>query len=237
MKKLLPQFEHHAEPLLSASHFLLRLGHSGMLALAPIALSLFAGMCGYRFLEGLEWIDAFLNASMLLGGMGPVNPPLTFGGKLFAGFYSLYCGLVVLITAGILFAPIGHRLEHAFFRSVGLSIWEGHDEAPVAERVGWPRVHASCDYHSPLFFQEEFEVELLVEEIRSKAIRYLIRCWNRAGTLIAEGRMAAACVRKDPATGRMKAVPIPQRILDCIETAPPEKLLRPHTPPPPCQAP
>ena len=129
------------------------------------------------------------------------------------------------------------RAEHAFFRSVGLSIWEGADTIPAAERVGWPRVHASCDYHSPLFFQEEFEVELLVEEIRSKAIRYLIRCWNRTGTLIAEGRMAAACVRKDPETGRMKAVPIPERILARIQPAPPEKLLRPQTPPPPCETP
>jgi acyl-CoA thioester hydrolase len=122
------------------------------------------------------------------------------------------------------------RAEHAFFRSIDLSIWEGTGEIAPEERVGWPRVHASCDYHAPLFFQEEFEMELLVEEIRTKAIRYLIRCWNNKGTLIAEGRMAAACVRKDRATGRMKALPIPDRIRALIEVAPEEKLRRPPPP-------
>lgn len=60
----------------------------------------------------LSWIDAFLNASMLLGGMGPVDTPCTFGGKLFAGFYALYCGLVVIIAAGVILAPIVHRILH-----------------------------------------------------------------------------------------------------------------------------
>jgi acyl-CoA thioester hydrolase len=119
------------------------------------------------------------------------------------------------------------RAEHAFFRSIDLSIWEGAGEIVPEERVGWPRVHASCDYHAPLFFQEEFEMELLVEEIRNKAIRYLIRCWNTQGTLIAEGRMAAACVRKDRSTGQMKAIPIPDRIRAQIGVAPEEKLRRP----------
>lgn len=122
------------------------------------------------------------------------------------------------------------RAEHAFFRSIDLSIWEGAGEIVPEERVGWPRVHASCDYHAPLFFQEEFEMELLVEEIRNKAIRYLIRCWNTKGTLIAEGRMAAACVRKDRSTGQMKAIPIPDRIRAQIGVAPEEKLRRPPPP-------
>lgn len=124
------------------------------------------------------------------------------------------------------------RAEHAFFRSVGLSIWEEPADFPEDERVGWPRVHASCDFHAPLRFQETFQIELLVEEIRAKAIRYLVRCWKEDGTLAAEGRMAAACVRKDPATGRMKAVPIPARILEKIQAAPAEALHRqpPHGP-------
>lgn len=71
-------------------------------------------MLGYHFLEHLRWIDAFLNASMLLGGMGPVNPPVTDGGKLFAGIYALYCGLVVIMAAGLLLTPIAHRLLHKF---------------------------------------------------------------------------------------------------------------------------
>jgi hypothetical protein len=60
----------------------------------------------------LSWIDAFLNASMLLGGMGPVNGPVNWGGKLFAGDYALYCGFVVLVVAGLLLAPVLHRVLH-----------------------------------------------------------------------------------------------------------------------------
>ncbi len=118
------------------------------------------------------------------------------------------------------------RAEHAFFRAVELSIAEDPALVPDDERVGWPRVHASCDFHAPLLFQEVFQVELLIEEIRGKAIRYLLRTWKEDGSLAAEGRMAAACVRKDPETGRMKAVPIPPRILEKIEAAPEEALRR-----------
>lgn len=71
-------------------------------------------MVGYRVFESLAWIDAFLNAAMLLGGMGPIDAPRTEFGKLFAGAYALYCGLVVVISAGIILAPIGHRLLHHF---------------------------------------------------------------------------------------------------------------------------
>jgi hypothetical protein len=88
--------------------------HGGIIALALIAISLFIGMIGYHLLKGLSWINAFLNASMLLGGMGPVNAPLTFGGKLFAGLYSLYCGLAVILVAGVILAPITHRILHQF---------------------------------------------------------------------------------------------------------------------------
>ena len=127
------------------------------------------------------------------------------------------------------FARYTERAEHAFFREVGLSIWEDPQLIPDEERVGWPRVHFSCDFHAPLFFQEEFEVELLVEEVRSKAIRYLFRCWKQDGKLAAEGRMAAACVRKSPEDGRMRAVPIPERIRSKLASAPESLLKRqPH---------
>jgi hypothetical protein len=76
-------------------------------------------MLGYNAIEGLSWIDAFLNAAMLLGGMGPVNTPLTFGGKLFAGLYALYCGLVVIVVAGVLLAPVVHRALHKFHFTQG----------------------------------------------------------------------------------------------------------------------
>jgi hypothetical protein len=79
-----------------------------------VVVSLGAGMIGYHGLERLSWLDAFLNAAMLLGGMGPVNAPATEGGKVFAGLYALYCGLVVLIVAGIILAPVAHRILHRF---------------------------------------------------------------------------------------------------------------------------
>lgn len=71
-------------------------------------------MIGYVVFERLSWIDAFLNASMLLGGMGPVDPPQTTEGKLFAGLYALYAGLVFIVTAALVFTPILHRLMHHF---------------------------------------------------------------------------------------------------------------------------
>lgn len=71
-------------------------------------------MLGYHFFEGLSVIDAFLNASMLLGGMGPVEQPQTSAGKLFAGLYALYCGLAAIVVTGIIFAPLVHRLFHKF---------------------------------------------------------------------------------------------------------------------------
>jgi hypothetical protein len=76
--------------------------------------SLLVGMSGYAYFEGLAWRDAFLNAAMLLGGMGPVEAPRTPGGKLFAGLYALYAGLAFLVITGIVLAPIAHRLLHRF---------------------------------------------------------------------------------------------------------------------------
>jgi hypothetical protein len=76
--------------------------------------SLAGGMAGYSYFEQLPWRDAFLNAAMLLGGMGPVESPATHGGKLFAGLYALYAGLVFLVAVGIVLAPVVHRLLHQF---------------------------------------------------------------------------------------------------------------------------
>lgn len=114
-------FEHSAQPLLSRRQFLRRLAQSSGFALALVAGSLLIGMVGYHLLEGLSWIDAFLNASMLLGGMGPVNAPVTYGGKLFAGLYALYCGLVVILVTGVLLAPVAHRFLHKFHLQRGQS--------------------------------------------------------------------------------------------------------------------
>ena len=84
-----------------------------ILAVAGLgAVSLFIGMVGYVAFERLSWLDAFLNAAMLLGGEGPIHSPVTREGKLFAGLYALYCGLVVLAAAGLLVAPVLHRVLH-----------------------------------------------------------------------------------------------------------------------------
>jgi hypothetical protein len=87
--------------------------HTGI-ALGLIAFSLAMGMTGYVCFEHLTWLDAFLNSSMLLGGMGPVNAPATDAGKLFAGLFALYAGLVFIVTAALLFTPLLHRLMHHF---------------------------------------------------------------------------------------------------------------------------
>jgi hypothetical protein len=76
--------------------------------------SLGVGMLGYHVFERLSWLDAFLNAAMLLGGMGPVDPPQTQAGKVFAGLYALYAGLAFLILAGVILTPVLHRVLHKF---------------------------------------------------------------------------------------------------------------------------
>ena len=114
MKRVLPEFEGRGQPVIPPHRFIIRLAHSGVIALVLIAVSLFVGMVGYHVLEGVSWIDAFLNASMLLGGMGPVHIPITSGGKLFAGLYALYCGLAVILVAGVILAPVAHRILHTF---------------------------------------------------------------------------------------------------------------------------
>jgi hypothetical protein len=83
-------------------------------AFALLLLSTAIGMWGYEHFEHLPWRDAFLNTAMLLGGMGPVDPLRTPGGKLFAGFFALYAGVVFLFSAGLLIAPIAHRILHKF---------------------------------------------------------------------------------------------------------------------------
>src|SRR5262245_49750165 len=83
-------------------------------ALGLVAFSLGIGMAGYAGFEHLAPVDAFLNSAMLLGGMGPVNAPVTLGGKIFAGLYALYAGLVFIVTAALLFTPIVHRILHKF---------------------------------------------------------------------------------------------------------------------------
>jgi hypothetical protein len=107
-------YEHHKQPLASRKVFARRLMINGVIGLTLLAVSLVMGMLGYHFLENLSWLDSFLNASMILGGMGPVNPVKTNAGKIFASFYALYSGVVLLASVGVLAAPIFHRFLHRF---------------------------------------------------------------------------------------------------------------------------
>ena len=107
-------YEHRDEALLSPGQFLRRLATHGGIALGLVVTSLGIGMLGYHVFEGLSWLDALVNASMLLGGMGPVDPLHTVAGKLFASFYALYSGLIFLIVAGVLVVPVFHRIIHHF---------------------------------------------------------------------------------------------------------------------------
>jgi flagellar biosynthesis protein FliR len=105
-------YEHHNQPLLPRRAYLLRLlGHS-LLAITIILIALFIGVAGYHYIGGLSWIDSLLNASMILGGMGPVDPLSTVPAKLFASFYALFAGVAFLAIAGVLLAPVAHRFLH-----------------------------------------------------------------------------------------------------------------------------
>jgi hypothetical protein len=105
-------YERHTDPLLPTRHFIRRLLVHAALALAVTAAALGIGILGYHFAEGMPLLDSLLNASMILGGMGPVNQLKTDAGKLFASFYALFAGMVFLGIAGILVAPVVHRFLH-----------------------------------------------------------------------------------------------------------------------------
>jgi hypothetical protein len=105
-------FERRDEPLLPFRRFLRRQVQHILIGLGIIAASLGLGIAGYHLFENLSFLDALLNASMILGGMGPVDRIRTPAGKIFASFYALYSGIVFLVVAGIMMAPLIHRLVH-----------------------------------------------------------------------------------------------------------------------------
>jgi hypothetical protein len=107
-------YERHRQPLASKKVFAQRVALNGLIGLLLLVFSLIIGMLGYHFLENLSWIDSLLNASMILGGMGPVNPMQTNAGKIFASFYAIYSGVILLASVGVLAAPIFHRFLHHF---------------------------------------------------------------------------------------------------------------------------
>ncbi len=108
------RYEHRKDALLPRRLFIFRLFRHALISCAFIVVSLGIGIVGYRQFEGMAWIDAFVNAAMILGGMGPVGELHTVNGKLFAGMYALYSGLIVIVAIGIMAAPIFHRFLHRF---------------------------------------------------------------------------------------------------------------------------
>ncbi len=107
-------FEQRNQRLLPQREFIRRLGWSIAVGAALIFFSLSLGIGGYHYVCGLAWIDAFLNAAMILSGMGPMTPIPTAAGKVFAGCYAIYCGVALIGTTGIIFAPVIHRAMHKF---------------------------------------------------------------------------------------------------------------------------
>lgn len=109
-------FESHTQPIVPRAEFLKRLAASAGFGLAAIAGSLLVGMLGFREIEGMGWVDSFLNAAMLMGGEGPLDHPRNDAGKIFEGVYALYCGVAFISVAGIIFAPVVHRFLHKLHR-------------------------------------------------------------------------------------------------------------------------
>ena len=107
-------FEHHKEPLLSRADFFRRMARYVAISFGITVVSLLIGILAYHYFEGLSWLDSLLNAAMLLGGMGPVAELHTVAGKIFASFYALFAGMVLLVAVGVLASPIIHRFLHYF---------------------------------------------------------------------------------------------------------------------------
>jgi hypothetical protein len=107
-------FEHRSSQLLPRKQFYRRLGKFFLWSQLLVAVALGIGMTGYHFFESMNWTDAFVNAAMILSGMGPVGELKNDGGKIFAGCYALFSGLVFITVAGVLIAPIAHRALHKF---------------------------------------------------------------------------------------------------------------------------
>ena len=107
-------YESRRLPPIAPRRFARRMASHVAVAAGLVAFSLVIGMWGYEHYEHLPWRDAFLNTAMLLGGMGPVDALRTNGGKMFAGFFALYAGVVFLVVAGLFLSPVIHRIMHKF---------------------------------------------------------------------------------------------------------------------------
>jgi hypothetical protein len=111
---LFPRLERRCEPLAPRAVFARRLAVNVVIAACLILISLIVGMAGYHYLDRVAWIDAFDQTAMIVGGMGPYNEPRTFGGKLFAGIFALYSGLLLIGLTVFILTPLFHRVMHSF---------------------------------------------------------------------------------------------------------------------------
>lgn len=111
---ILAMFEHHHQPLLPRKAFARRILLYIGIALGIVLVSLSIGILGYHFVAGFTWIDSLLNASMILGGMGPVNELTTLGSKIFASVYAIFSGVVFLLAFAVILTPVVHRFLHRF---------------------------------------------------------------------------------------------------------------------------
>jgi len=107
-------YERKSDPLLPRHKFVQRLGRHALFSLVIIAIALGIGIVGYRVFAELDFLDALLNASMILSGMGPVLTTMPDAAKLFASFYALFSGVIFISSVGIVAAPLAHRLLHHF---------------------------------------------------------------------------------------------------------------------------
>jgi hypothetical protein len=112
-------FEHRSSPLLPRQAFFRRVAICFLLSQALVAVALGIGMAGYHHFEDMNWVDAFENAAMILSGMGPVATLQTDAGKIFAGCYALFSGLMFITVTGIVLAPVAHRALHKFHLESG----------------------------------------------------------------------------------------------------------------------
>ncbi len=135
-------YEHRTDSLLPKRAYRRRVARQGAFGLLLAFVALSIGIIGYRVFEGLSWVDALLNASMILGGMGPVNELHTVGGKIFASAYAIFAGAVFLVIVAIVMAPVFHRFLHRFHLEAGRSAPQDRDSAPstrVEERKKAPQ--------------------------------------------------------------------------------------------------
>ncbi len=107
-------FERRHQSLAPRHVFIKRMARSILLAILAVIFALFIGMCGYHYFENMSWVDAYVNAAMILSGMGPMGNLSTEAGKIFAGSYALFSGLMFILIIGLILAPVVHRFFHRF---------------------------------------------------------------------------------------------------------------------------